>query len=343
MRLIDNKLYIKDIEKVLNGIDLSGLDGKTIAITGALGLLGSSIVDLLICYGKIRKIYILARSQEQFDIRYGGVTKVKWIPYDALEPLTFPYDADYVIHCAGIANPALYVSAPVETILSNVNGVMELLKYSKVHQVKKFMYISSSEVYGRSKNDWPMRENEYGLIDIDDVRSSYPMGKKAAECICKAYAKEYGVNAVIARPGHVFGPSATRKDKRVSSEFTFLAAEGKEIVLKSAGTSRRSYCYSLDAAAQILYVLLLGANGEAYNISCDATTTIREMAEICAAAGNTDLIRTEAFEREQKAFNPMDNASLNNEKVKKLGYRDTFTVEEGLNHTVQIIREMLYR
>ena len=142
--ILSNSTYVEDIKRVLKKLDLKQLNGKRLLITGGLGLLGSSIVDLLICYGKIQKIYILARNQEQFDIRYGGVEKVKWIPYDALEPFTFPYDADYVIHCAGITNPALYVSAPVETMLSNVYGVMELLEYSKKHKVKKFMYISSS-------------------------------------------------------------------------------------------------------------------------------------------------------------------------------------------------------
>lgn len=341
MRLIDNELYRKDIRKVLDHMDLSALNGKTIAVTGALGLIGSAIVDLLIFHGKIERIYILTRDKGPFDARYGGITKVEWVYYDALEPFTLPYDVDYVIHCAGIANPELYVSAPVETILSNVKGVTELLEYSRTHQVERFLYISSSEVYGKTALEQPIKENEYGQIDIDEVRSSYPMGKKAAECICKAYAKEYGVHTVIARPGHVYGPSASRKDTRVSSAFAFLAAEGKEIVLKSAGTSRRSYCYSLDAAAQILYVLLWGEKGASYNISCDATTTIREIADIYAAAGNTTLRKTDAFETEKRMFNPMENATLRNDKIAKLGYRNSFTVEEGLAHTVQIIKETL--
>ena len=117
MRLIDNELYRKDIRKVLDHMDLSSLNGKTIAVTGALGLIGSAIVDLLIFHGKIERIYILTRDKGPFDARYGGITKVEWVYYDALEPFTLPYDVDYVIHCAGIANPELYVSAPVETIL----------------------------------------------------------------------------------------------------------------------------------------------------------------------------------------------------------------------------------
>lgn len=341
MRLIDNELYRKDIHRVLEHCDFSTLDGKRIAITGGLGLIGSAIVDLLVCYGKVKTIYVLARNKEQFDLRYSGITGVEWVYYDALESVTFPYAVDYVIHCAGIANPSQYASEPVETILSNVKGVTELLEYSRKHQVKKFLYISSSEVYGKNKQDQPIREYEYGEINIDNVRSSYPIGKIAAECICKAYAKEYGVYTVIARPGHIYGPSATRKDKRVSSEFAFLAAEGKEITLKSEGTSRRSYCYSLDAAAQILYVLILGTQGESYNVSCERTTSIQEMAEIYAKAGNTSVKRCQALDNEKKVFNLMENSALDNEKIKKLGYFQSFTTEEGLIHTVQVIRETL--
>lgn len=341
MRLIDNELYRKDIHRVLEHCDFSTLDGKRIAITGGLGLIGSAIVDLLVCYGRVKTIYVLARNKEPFDLRYGGITGVEWICYDALKHVTFSYDVDYVIHCAGIANPSQYVSEPVETILSNVKGVTELLEYSIKHQVKRFLYISSSEVYGNNTQDQPIREHEYGEINIDNVRSSYSIGKKAAESICKSYAKEYGIYTVIARPGHIYGPSATRKDKRVSSEFAFLAAEGKEIKLKSEGTSRRSYCYSVDAAAQILYALVFGKQGESYNIGCEKTTSIKEMADIYAKAGNISVKRCVALDNEKKVFNPMENSALDNEKIKKLGYCETFTTEEGLIHTVQIIRETL--
>ncbi len=111
--------------------------------------------------------------------------------------------------------------------------------------------------------------------------------------------------------------------------------------MKSSGMQKRSYCYSLDCAAQILTVLLKGESGQTYNIGHDEITTIREMAKIYAKAGNVELTVAKSTESEIKAFNPMNNSSLDNSKVKELGYKDTFTVEKGLTHTVRILREIL--
>ena len=180
----------------------------------------------------------------------------------------------------------------------------------------------------------------YGKVDIDNIRSSYPIAKRASELLCKAYCTEYNVNSVIARPGHIYGPSAKRNDKRISSDFAYKAANGENLVMKSDGSQKRSYCYSIDCAIQILTVLQAGKCGEAYNIGHDEVTTIRKMAEITAKAGYVKLLMELPSDIEEKSFNPMNNSALDNSKIKKLGYRDTFTVEEGLTHTVEILKEL---
>ena len=72
------------------------------------------------------------------------------------------------------------------------------------------LYVSSSEVYGKKNTDGPFIEGNYGEIDIDNIRSSYAVAKRASEMLCKAYFSEYGVNATIVRPGHIYGPSAKK-------------------------------------------------------------------------------------------------------------------------------------
>ena len=110
--------------------------------------------------------------------------------------------------------------------------------------------------------------------------------------------------------------------------------------MKSAGLQRRSYCYSVDCAVQILTVMIKGESGQAYNVGHDEITTIRTMAELLAKAGNVELTIAEPSKSELKAFNPMNNSALDNNKVKKLGYRDSFPIAEGLRHTVEILREI---
>lgn len=273
MRLLDSSLYNADLKKAVSSIDLSSLDGKSFFITGGLGLIASTVVDVLLTYEKTGIIYIGARNKEQFEKRYGNLERVRFVSYDALKPLKLEIVPDYIIHGAGLASPELYTSMPVETILSNVGGIHELLHFAKNNAVERVLYISSSEVYGKKYTEEPFVEDKYGEVNIDNIRSSYAVAKRASEMMCKAYASEYEVDAVIVRPGHIFGPSAKKDDKRISSDFAFKAAMGQKLEMKSAGLQKRSYCYSIDCAVQILIVLLKGKSGQAYNIGHDEITT----------------------------------------------------------------------
>lgn len=341
MKLIDCISYKNDLKKALSKIDLSTLKDKTIFITGGLGLICSSICDILLEYGGLKKIIIADRDIKRFEEKYGGLSGIEYFDYDAIAALQLPFSPDFIICGAGLASPDLYTKMPVETVLSNVNGVYHLLEFSKNNAVERLLYISSSEVYGTKENNDPFKEGAYGKINIDDVRSSYPMAKRLSEMLCRAYASEYNINTVIVRPGHIYGPTASIYDKRISSAFAYKAAQGQDLIMKSSGTQKRSYCYSVDCAVQILYVLIKGQSSKAYNIGHDSVITIAEMAKIYAKAGNVNLFNETASDEEKSFSNPMDNSSLDNNEVKKLGYSDSFSVEEGLERTVSIIKEML--
>lgn len=343
--ILVNNTYIEDIRRVLEAFDFSALKKRTVLVTGGLGLICSSVVDLLVIYNESYNanisIYIADINESGFDVRYGDYKCVKYLPYDAIKPITFDVDTDYIIHGAGLASPELYVSKPVETMLSNFNGVLNLLEYTKKHNAKRLLYISSSEVYGTKDTADAFDENKFGSVNINMIRSSYSETKRASEVMCKAYSSEYDVDTVIVRPGHIYGPTASPRDKRISSEFPYLAAQGNPLEMKSLGLQRRSYCYSLDCAAAILIALMNGEKGESYNIGHDEVTSIREMAQIIAEAGNVSLKINDPTEEDLKHFNPMDNSSLNNEKIKKIGYSDCFSVREGLTHTVTILSDLI--
>lgn len=345
MNVLNSVEYKKNLHKAISSIDLSKLKDKSILITGGLGLICSSIVDFLIIANteqKLRvKIYVAARNKNAFEDRYGNYQDIYFVQYDAMKPIEWDFHLDYIIHGAGSASPELYTKEPVETVLSNFLGIYNILEYSKINKITRVLYISSSEVYGSKDTEDAFVEGQYGIVNIDNIRSSYPIAKRSSEMLCKSYSSEYNVDTVIVRPGHVFGPTASRKDKRISSEFAYKAAEGKELEMKSSGLQKRSYCYSIDATLQVLYALLYGANGEAYNIGSDDVTTIFEMASIYAKAGSVILKSTEPTKEELTAFNPMNNSSLNNSKIKELGYREVFSAEEGFMNTVKILKEMI--
>lgn len=341
MNILQSKLYKEDIKSCLSSVlNIEELKNSKMLITGATGLVCSAIVDVLINADLDITVYAAGRSEEKVYERFDG--KAVFVPYDATKPVTFDVDVDYVIHGASNASPNLYMDEPVETMQANIIGIQNLLEYAHSKSVKKVIYISSSEVYGRKESVEPFKEDQYGFIDLLNPRSSYSIAKRAAETMCVSYHAEYGVPFNVVRLGHIYGPSASRNDKRVSSDFTYRAAEGENLVLKSEGKQIRSYCYSLDCASAILSVLTSGIDGEAYNISNgNSIINIREMAEYLAESAGVELIFDIPNRTEAAAFNPMDNSSLDSSKLESLGWKGIFGAQIGLEHTIFIINEII--
>ena len=118
MKLLELDAYKADLRRALSTMDLRPLDGKTIFITGGLGLICSAVVDMLLVYGKTGDIFIGARERESFEDRYGGIGGVHFVCYDAMRPPVLPVRPDLIIHGASPASPELYTSRPVETPVS---------------------------------------------------------------------------------------------------------------------------------------------------------------------------------------------------------------------------------
>ena len=346
MKLRENSLYRKDLGKALSMVlDLDKLEGKAILITGATGLICSSIVDLLLFCNESRKtkiiLYIAVRSESNAYQRFAENESLHYLYYEANESIKFNVKVDYIIHGASNAYPKLIMNCPVETMNANFFGLMNLLNYSQTHGVKRLLYISSSEIYGRKENSDSFKENEYGFIDLLNPRSSYALAKRASETLCISYLSEYNMDSVIVRPGHIYGPTASPNDNRVSSSFAYTAARGQDIVLKSTGMQLRSYCYCLDCATAILAVLTRGKTGNAYNIANNKSKiTIYQMAELISKSANVKLLHEKPIEKEKIAYNPMENSSLDSGKLEALGWEGAFPADTGFQHTISILKQI---
>ena len=345
MRLIDNLHYTDSIKKLFHESDFEFdiFKNKAILVTGGLGLIGSAIVDILIKLESLEniscKIYVADLNKNVFEEKYSNVNNLYFIQYNALENYTFSQDFDYIINCAGIANPDLYVSKPVETTLSSLNGILNILKYAISNKKVKIVNISSSEVYGIKTDCNPFLEDKYGLINFDSIRSSYAVGKIASESLCKSYSKEYEINVCCARPGHIFGPTASKSDARVSSAFCYLAVEKKPLELYGDGSQKRSYLYSLDCALAILTILIKGKSGECYNVGHVEETTVRELCEYISQCANVPLkIGNKSTTKE--ISNPMNFCTLDSKKLFDLGFKPIFSVFESIRETIIILRSM---
>ena len=339
-----NASYWQDVASVLPAVtDIDALCSKSILITGGTGLICSGVVDILHYLNTEKQanisIILAGRSRENTQARFPHMkegTDYSFVTYDATRPEELTASADFIIHGASNANPAAYVSQPVETMEANFIGLDRLLRLAGKYGTKRVLYISSSEVYGQKDGMEPFRENDFGFLDILNPRAAYPSSKRAAETLCVAYAQEYGVSTVIVRPGHIYGPAITKSDNRATAQFTRNAAKKEQIVMKSAGTQLRSYCYSLDCASAILTVLTNGKDLNAYNISNpDSIITISEIAKKIAEAAGMEIAYENPADAEAKGDNLMSNSSLDSDKLEALGWHAVFSPEAGAARCVK--------
>lgn len=348
MSLYSSKTYITDLEEtVKNTIGISELCKKSIMVTGATGTIGSFLIDVLLHYNQIYNadiiVYALGRSIEKLESRFGSKKDCNLIlvEYDACKPIEFDFLVDYIIHAAGNAHPAAFNKDPVGTIISAVFGTYKLLEYGRTHHAKRMLYISSGEVYGQGDLKLDSFEESYnGYVDITSPRSCYPVGKMACETLCASYSKQYGLETVIVRPCHTFGPNFTENDNRASVQFIRNALKGEDIVLKSAGTQMRSYCYISDCVSIILTVLINGESGQAYNSAHPGEyTTILGLAQMIAKVVGSKVVFENPNATDLACCTPIEKQVLNCRKIENLGWHGKYSIEKGILNTLTILSE----
>ena len=319
--------YKDDILKVAT-LDLpwEKLNGCNILITGATGLIGSCLVEVLMSRpNKDYHLYASGRNEERAKDRFKTFVddpSFHFFKYDVMLPLEGDVNFDYIIHAASNASPNFFATKPVEVIKSNILGVSNLLDYGMSHGLKRLLYVSSGEVYG--EGDGRVFTEDYsGYVNPISPRSCYPSSKRAAETLCVSYAQEYGIDTVIARPSHVYGPNFSESDNRVYAQFIRNVLTDEDIVMKSTGTQYRSWCYVVDCVSALLHILLKGEKGQAYNIADEhSNITIKEFAEIIAKIVGKEVVIDLPTNEEKAGFNLVSNSVFATDKLKALGWNN---------------------
>ena len=334
--------YNEDILAVLN-LDLpwKKLSGTNILVTGATGLIGGCLVETLMMNPhQDYQVYASGRNENRAMVRFKDFAddpSFHFVKYDVMQPMQSDIRFDYIIHAASDANPKFYATQPVEVMKANICGVDHLISYGINHGMKRFLYVSSGEVYG--EGDGRVFSEDYsGCVDCAQPRSCYPSSKRAAETLCVSYAAEYGADVVIARPCHIYGPYFTEQDNRVYAQFIRNVLRGEDIVMKSTGEQFRSWCYVVDCVSALLHILLKGESGEAYNIAdADSNTSIRELAETIAVIGGRKVVIDLPDTDEKRGFNPVTKSVFSTEKLESLGWKPKNHIFEGLEHAIHEI------
>ena len=352
MELYTNNYYSEDINNVCKlSLPWDELRGKSIMLSGATGLIGSFFVDVIseknITDGLNCTVYALVRNEGKAKARFSKFaddTHLVFIPYDVKYPLVTdtPEKIDYILHLASNTHPMLYATDPIGTITTNIIGLQNLLEFAAAHRCERFIFASSKEVTRKNRRNAELFDEDYcGYINCNTLRAGYPESKRCGEALCQAYKSQKGLDVCVARLTRSYGPTMIMSDTKAVSQFIKKGVAGEDIVLKSEGTQYYSYTYTADAASGLLWILLAGESGEAYNIAdISGDITLKDLASIIAEMNGKKVVFELPDAVEAAGYSRATKARLDGSKIRALGWKPMYNIKTGMERTVKILRSI---
>lgn len=346
----DDKTLQEDLESIVfSEIPFEMMDGKTVLVTGATGLVGTSVIRALLCIARLKsyniKILGMIRNENKAISIYGPLMEranFRVVVGDINNPIRLDEEIDYIIHCASVTASSIMVNKPVETLMTSVIGTKNILDLAKQKKCRSVVYISSMEMYGTFEfSNHYIHENEVGFIDPLSIRSNYPESKRLCENMCVAYLKEYGIPIKIARLAQTFGAGILEGEDRVFAQFAKSVLNNQDIILHTSGESEGNYCYTRDMVKGVFTILLKGIDGEAYNVvNPSAHTTIKNMAKLVAeeVADGKIQVLFDIPNKELYGYAPNIKMKLSADKLMGLGWVPEIGLKEAYERMIQSMR-----
>ncbi len=353
-----NTIVVEDLDTICSnmGDQLNKLAGKRLLLTGGAGFLGYYLVQSLLRWNESRA------ADERVDVVvYDNFIRgvPEWLSaiddpsltvttHDICDPLPATSgDFHYIIHAASIASPIYYRKNPIATMDANVNGLRHLLDYTVERRasespVEGFLFFSTSEIYGDPQPEFiPTPETYRGNVSCTGPRACYDESKRYGETLCVNFAQQYELPIRIARPFNNYGPGLKITDRRALPDFARDVFDGRDIVLLSDGAPTRTFCYITDAITGYLKTLLLGRDGEAYNIGMDQPEiSIAELADRTVLVAKElfdyqgQVVKKESSDAEYLTDNPNRRCPVIDKARTELGYQPNVGIEQGLRRSM---------
>jgi len=343
-----NETMMQDAEAVCSSdLPWEVFSGSRVLVTGATGFIGGLIVRVLLSLnrsGVLEKpvsVLATARSKEAlFSLKPLATNEpmLKIIEWD-LGSVVLPddgslHDTNYIFHAASQASPKYYARDPVGTLRPNSIGTVVLLELARaISDFRGFLFVSSSEVYGKVASTFTISETMEGLVNSASLRSCYGESKRFGETACVSWFSQYGVPTTIVRPFHTYGPGLRPDDGRVFADFAFSVVNGQAIRIRSTGNAVRAYCYGTDAVSGIFTAMLRGEKGTPYNVgNARQSMSVNELANVvanCRSERRVEIFR-EGTERDDGYLSsPVDRLIPNTDRLVGLGWEPKIGVAEG--------------
>jgi UDP-glucose 4-epimerase len=298
---------------------------KTIVVTGGAGFIGSELTRQLAASGATVAVIdnlINGKRENLADVR-----SVTLLEYDIREVSAYSpvlRDADVVYHlaCLGVRHS---VHSPLENHDVNATGTLRLLEACRAAGVPKFVYVSSSEVYGTAQRV-PMAEDHPTLPS-----TVYGGSKLAGEAYTRAFHRTYGYPAVVVRPFNTYGPRSHHEGDsgEVIPKFMLRCLAGKPMVIFGDGTQTRDFTYVTDSARGIVLAATTpAAIGRTINLGSGFELSINGLAR--AIAKITERLDAEIVHDEARPGDVLRLYADMSQARSLLGYQPQIGLEKGL-------------
>ena len=303
-------------------------NGKVCIVTGGAGFIGSSLVKKLISYGaKIKIIDNLSAGKQNIDfLKKIGATFFEndICNYHEVEGLF--KNVDYVFHLAAMNRAQRSINEPIASNNTNIGGTLNCLQLSRMNNVGKFIFVSSSSVYKGVENK-ALREDMF----LEPLHP-YGIGKLASEHYCRIYNDLFNLKTIVLRYFSVYGPRQ-RGDidyAGVIAKFFLQAKENKDITIYGDGSQKRNFSMVLDVVkGTLLGAIKDNAVGEIINIAAENEYSVKEIAEkiIKITKSKSKLIFLDPLKGD-----PMRNKADVSKAKTILDFKADYTLQKGLEY-----------
>jgi UDP-N-acetylglucosamine 4-epimerase len=315
-------------------------------VTGVAGFIGSNLLEALLRLGQTVTGFdnlSTGRKENLNQVRAAvgpGLWKnFRWTEGDIRDAALcrrVTRGQDYILHQAALGSVPHSLEDPVQTNDSNVNGFVKLLWAAKENGVKRFVFASSSAVYG-DETTLPQRERKIGRC-----LSPYAASKRINELYADVFAGCYGLETMALRYFNVFGPRQDPNGAYAAVIPKWIAAmiQNEPVCINGDGSTSRDFCY----IANVVQANLLAATtqnrravNQIFNIALGAQTTLNELFELLRGRLLLAHGHLRGFRPRYGEFRPGDilhsRADIGQAR-RLLGYRPTHNLEEGLDEAL---------
>lgn len=319
---------------------------QTVLVAGGAGFIGSHLCKSLlndnykvICVDN----FITSDKNNLKDLLQAP--NFTLLEYNIIKPIANSelktQDLEFIFHLASPASPnkkspRSYINYPIETLLVNSVGTYNLLELAKKFN-SKFLYTSSSEVYGDPAIS-PQKEDYFGNVSPNGVRSVYDEGKRFGEAITFGYLRKYNLDVRIIRIFNTYGPKMLADDGRVVSNFINQAIENKPLTIYGKGTQTRSLCYVDDMVLGIKSAMFAPkTKGKVFNLGNPDERTILDIAKLVK---NLTGSKSEVAFEDLPEDDPKSRKPDISHAKEALGWEPKVAVEDGLKKTINYFKSI---